>query len=101
MDELIEFLTARLDEDAARHLGNHKCWWERNPFRSHWPDEDGPCRAIRDVEAKRAILAMWEKSNHDVNHAEGESRWYLMNEVVQALAAVYSDHADYRDEWRP
>jgi hypothetical protein len=43
-----------------------------------------PARVLREVEAKRAIVS------------EGAPEYLLVH-----LAAVYADHPDYRDEWRP
>lgn len=47
-----------------------------------------PARVLREVEAKRRILALHEELN--------EPHLY---EAVQHLAAVWSDHPGYRPEW--
>lgn len=113
-DDLVAFLRARLDEDeaaaklAAREGGT---WTQDDPQRypgsisslggqvvyaEGAPDENqaphiarhDPARVLREVEAKRAIL-------DEYLAAPG---W---PQDVVLLAAVYSDHPDYRDEWKP
>jgi len=46
-----------------------------------------PARVLREVEAKRAILAL-QDADHD--------SWFL-----PLLALPYDDHPDYRSEWAP
>jgi hypothetical protein len=59
-----------------------------------------------EAEAKRQIVQAWEAWAY---HAERDSRgegamWETsaaaMNAVLRALAGVYADHPDYREEWR-
>jgi hypothetical protein len=97
-DDLIAFLAARLDEDerAAR-------------------TENLPPRALSEVKAKRAILPEHQITDrvispgyqrrgdpfgcencHDWDGAT-EGRGYCG--TLLALAAVYADHPDYRQEW--
>ncbi len=82
-DDLVAFLTARLDEDE-REL-------EKDP-----PVGLGyanlPARMRREVAAKRAILAQWEAM------PPGSP---MLVFVLYNLAAVYGDHPDYRPEWKP
>jgi len=54
-------------------------------------------RVLRDVAAKRAILAAYSASVRSF----GEGLSVSHRRLVQALAAVYSDHPDYRQEWKP
>ncbi|GII84582.1 hypothetical protein Ssi03_25720 [Sphaerisporangium siamense] len=109
--ELVDFLKARLDEDEQTALD-----WQRHkqalteqytadpkrqhvrPFRTRVTDAQvaeyahasrfDPARVLREVEAKRRILAL---------HKECDARCY----IVQVLAVPYDDHPDYRAEWRP
>jgi hypothetical protein len=110
---LVEFLTARLDEDeaVAREIpkpyvsGN---WIVEDTFYEgmilvdrHGVAEENettrhmtrwsPARVLADVKAKRAIVedfvAMWFDAD--------------LHPAVKRLAAVYSDHPDYRREWKP
>ncbi|AIY16146.1 hypothetical protein GUY44_11990 [Pimelobacter simplex] len=66
-----------------------------------------PARVLAECEAKRlAINAAWN------DHERIEGEWGTCKsieqmdalgdvpEVVTALASVYADHPDYRDEWR-
>lgn len=67
-----------------------------------------PARALREITAKRAIFALHEpngdycstclESESDLYGAEYEEAPCLN---VRHLAAVYSDHPDYRQEWAP
>ena len=122
--DLIAFLNARLDEDeaAAKAVRQPRNWhqgdesdpwasWDRDmiymwppefhtPIESdkHWrglqADDDhlaahiarhDPARVLREVAAKRAILDA-------VGYDDRE-------DVAGHLAAVWSDHPDYRQEW--
>jgi hypothetical protein len=84
---LVEFLTARLDEDEASDEV-HEMYCESVqpvPFpcdcgwRARWP---------REIEAKRAIVA-------------GAGLTMYRDLCLRALAAVYADHPDYDEAWRP
>lgn len=136
MDELIAFARARLDEDeaAAKAAGGSTpqgIWAqvdpERRPGRIECdsgyvvtydegsPDEGqaphiarhDPARVLREVEAKRAILAWWLSDENEPESALSPS---LREEyrkaqpgymLILALAAVWSDHPGYRQEWKP
>ena len=120
MDDLTAFLAARLNEDetaakaalgvttGSRYEGQPREWVYFWSIR-------GPEQTIREVEAKRAIM-----TEHDpcyptyyptpsgqptcgVCHSGGfdwdPERWPCA--TVRALAAVWSDHPDYRPEWKP
>lgn len=52
-----------------------------------------PARALREVEAKRSILAgQWGGPDH----------YEMWDHHVRLLAAVYDDHPDYRaEDWKP
>ena len=114
-DDLIEFLNARLDEDeelveTIRSGGFPAPTWTTEPAKGgRWeilreaddPTPLGyvthgrrehvhiarhdPARVLREVTAKRAIL---DAVGYDDREA-----------VAGHLAAVYSDHPDYRKEW--
>lgn len=65
-----------------------------------------PARVLREVVAKRRVLARYEEAKHEARNpvsaanrqaarvAEGE-----LEDVLRDLAAVYSDHPDYYPEW--
>jgi hypothetical protein len=52
-----------------------------------------PARVRREVEAKRAILAMYENVEDDIQSI-------TLGDVLIALTAVYSGHPDYDEAWR-
>jgi hypothetical protein len=79
---------------------------------------------LREVEAKRAILAEHQLSGSSDIRAERQGQWGRPEPALalgcrvcdyddgwlggsdgcptlRHLAAVYADHPDYRDEWRP
>ena len=122
---IVDFLNARLteDENAAR-----LAFAEHNQAEAEWteirsgaiqlgPNEDelitfdlgvsrhivrhDPARVLREVTAKRALLTE-HTPNRDICDAHDPIT--LETEpcnVILALAAIYSDHESYLDEWRP
>lgn len=98
MNELIEFLRARLDEDeyiaeqleptgATARLGDH-------------------------VESERLILDLHEWRLVEGRDGDGMERegWFCRTcwgedrypcTTLRLLAAPYSDHPNYREEWKP
>ena len=120
MSDLVEFLRARLDEDEAVALAaaNEKdgATWdayfiyregigistdgpveERDGYISHHEEtahisRHDPARVLREVEAKRRVL--WLLEGGDAYECS------VMEPAIKALASIYSDHPDYRDEWR-
>lgn len=136
MDELIAFITARLDDDelAARNAGGEAWDFTGSLCEVRVREADGalgriiaycrhgnplpddlalaihignsdPVRVLREVEAKREIVRQYcesrellsERETYDlVRSAVGALRF-----AVVQLAAVWSDHPDYRQEWKP
>lgn len=84
MDDLVEWLRARLDEDASWGAGDLGMYCDGGV---HLSDE----RWRAEVEAKRRILG-WASSpalpEHEIFY------------VLTALALPYADQPGYRDEWR-
>lgn len=73
-----------------------------------------PARVLREVTAKRAILEDHRIVKADVDTEDfdfGCERCYFNRDegvagcgycpTLKALAAIYSDHESYREEWRP
>ncbi|UYM26586.1 hypothetical protein SEA_BAUER_37 [Arthrobacter phage Bauer] len=93
MASLVEFLEARIAEDEAR---------ARYPYLASHPDPlFSPARALAECAAKRAILDGWEDPD-DIGPLDGDvdaGHVLAMDKAVRALAAVYKDHKDYRQEW--
>ena len=122
MDDLIAFVTARLDEDeAAAQAASGDEWKPRADVGGHWvmPASPGsaalaealapelavaqahaahiarhdPARALREVERKRGLLT-------DITVA-AEYSPSLADSMLSELAGIWSDHPDYRPEWAP
>jgi hypothetical protein len=124
--EIAEFVKARLDEDeaaaklAAREGGT---WKQDDPDRHPGtisslggpvvydegsPDEyqaphiarHDPARVLREVAAKRAILAEVRSVQKLTDLTGGKPDRYR-DWILRQLAAVWSGHPDYRAEWKP
>ena len=58
-----------------------------------------PARILAECAAKRAIIEQWDdpafsdQGAYDAGHARAT------DDAVRALAVVYADHPDYRQEW--
>ena len=100
-----EFISARLDEDeaAARKAADFPYdhpsdapWIAMQlkvqrgiamTFDAHFARHD-PARVLREVAAKRRALSRYLNDDEMV-----------MWPVIVAIAAIYSDHPDYREDW--
>jgi hypothetical protein len=140
VSDLIEFLTARLDEDEAAATAAASCtgpdWHHSHAVTANGattiifngPDDDievadtlrrddeeiapfiarqDPARALREVEAGRGILARYkdclarmENPDYSAVFARAQAREYE-DFVLPNLLIRYSDHPDYRQEWKP
>lgn len=67
-----------------------------------------PARVLREIEAKRRIVAMYEEAKAAVDsYTEPSNRLIAaasrnsLASAVKALALPYSDRPGYRDDWRP
>lgn len=96
MTDLIEFLRARLDEDAERwrHLADQgeQGYWDFH---------------LAEVDAKRRLLAVHTFERKPGAHdCPGEWAGYSDDPdepcpTLRLLALPYADHPSYREEWRP
>lgn len=112
--DLIDFLKARIDEDEAAakaaSAGEWRAYADGTIFDAHsgqvassvasWNlphiARHDPARVLADVAAKRAIVdAVLPYSTG------GQSQSCREDMVLLYLAAVYADHPDYRQEWKP
>lgn len=93
MDELIPFVTARLRDvegTAARAVPS--------PL---------TILALRDVEAKRALIERYKRAASIPasvsGFVRGQDDGYAQGclDAIRDLAAVYGDHEDYQEEWMP
>lgn len=87
---ITEFLEARINEDeqlAAKHL-------DAGTF------QDVATRCLAECAAKREILAWRARSDLNTSSDYWEMGYSDANyEALQALARVYKDHPDYRQDW--
>jgi hypothetical protein len=115
-EDLVAFLNARLDEDEARALKAREDW-DADHVRYEWedlPDEvfahartHDPERVLREVEAKRAIIAEHGRSRRDISRCRvctaiagtGATRFRAPCPTLLALAAVWRAHPDYGHTW--
>lgn len=58
-----------------------------------------PARVLREVTAKRALLDEFELPGLDCDATDAEPDNCRQHRVLRQLAAPYSDHPDYREEW--
>lgn len=115
---IVEFLTARLDEAeaiarAAYYEG--QVWLPEEESVFSWPDDEvvtitrrkaearhiaecAPSVILADIAAKRAIVHQYTLLRpFDWPKAFVET----LELNLHALASVYADHDDYRQEWKP
>jgi hypothetical protein len=124
VDDLIAFLNARLDEDER----TAEALMTATRMAGRMPDFTGcggPCaedywkrfsegRMLREVAAKRAVIreVLDYESRLDAEYGCGHSAEAIANskcrltrpgiiDALVAMVAVYSDHPDYKPEWKP
>jgi len=93
---ITEFLEARIAEDEADTI--NRVVLRSEDRRSLTMDQAE--RAHAEIAAKRAILAdrkRMDRNTHDDDWTAGYSDGNY--QAINALAAVYRDHPDYRQEW--
>jgi Family of unknown function (DUF6221) len=102
-------------ERVVADEGRVDCWQvrtDRGPatvthhvLQTPWPGEltaqhvarfGSPRRVLREVVALRAILNLYEVADSREISADA---WLMLGQAVRHLAAVWSDHPDYRPEW--
>lgn len=81
-----------------------------NPELAAYIARHDPARALAEVEAKRRLLDLYERiraenpanrRSFDWEHAPWRDRVAVAAHAVRLIAAVYSDHPNYDEEWRP
>ena len=87
---IFSFLRHRIDEDE----------WDA---RRYGADEAGVARAVREATAKRVLLSDFVARVDRILDSQDR---VCLNDVpgyraIQYLAAVYADHPDYQEEWKP
>ena len=108
---LAEFLAARLNEDEAGSREIHEArvcsgcsdGWEAG-FDPDRCDCGYPARVLREAEAGRKILAQivpeLERWKGFVESEYNSYPDYDHLDLLKIMAAVYSDHPDYCEEWK-
>lgn len=110
MNELADFLLARLDEESSLAQSADQDAQTRGPITERLdaePDDRriahmfrwSPARVVVDCEAKRRVVEDY-LSQLD-SHRSGWDARTPRDYAVRALALPYSDHPEYREEWRP
>jgi hypothetical protein len=64
-----------------------------------------PSRVLAECAAKRRIVERWQHADRE-SLDQGPRRTYgwqaaVLYEALKDLAAIYADHPDYREEWKP
>lgn len=111
MNHLITaFIAARLDDDEAAvrrnlgtdGLGDNGCFPDYRTYSDadtdaadDFLDRFRPPRMLREVKAKRLLLRMLISALLDDPADE------TAQHQVRVLAAIYSDHVDWQEEWQP
>lgn len=99
--DLIEFINMRLNKRGAlaQNLCKPYAWgysvfWEASPEELEHIDANGPAYVLREVAAMRAIVD---------EYVNGQSHPAVaaFHRALRHLAAIWSEHEDYRAEWRP
>jgi hypothetical protein len=94
--DIVEFLRARLEEDVRSAEATRKAGDMLEGMTGVRPEMPGYDfeRMLREAEAKRRIMELAEIDDIGTYGSNGGA-------ILQWLAAVYSDHPDYRQEWKP
>ncbi|THV25998.1 DUF6221 family protein [Glycomyces paridis] len=123
---IIDFIAARLDEDRHRAEAAAPDW-DSEDERLEWEDlpethfaharSHDPARVLREVEAKRAIIAEHSTPHtvvdgfctecggflpdgiHKRDRSYCEVHGWRECETLTQLAAIWADHPDYNPEW--
>lgn len=123
MNDLVEWLRARLDEDEALARRCRGERWEREGTEwvfgvpsadTIWFDHSyphvgdhiarwDPARVLAEVEAKRSLLAAYDEARayYSANRSAPAGEVHGLWTAVKFSALPYADQPGYRDEWRP
>ena len=124
---IAEFLEARITEDEAlaeaaeisRHGERHTERWDYTSYvmsadrdcteaQDRFIEEFWPARVLAECAAKRAVIEQAEEAtgldmsvDNDrlVGRRDMKAEPYCGDVILAALAAAYSDHPDYQQEW--
>jgi hypothetical protein len=114
MDDLVRWLRAQLDVDAARAQacpGNGE-WTAEDiavygadlspEVRTHMAEHD-PARVLREIDAKRKAVDHYSQVfQHAVDGADSYVKIAAaLSRQLRIMASVYADRPGYREAWRP
>ena len=94
---LTEFLLARIAEDEAVAQDSLALYV---PGSSLYVARHDPARVLAECEAKRRIVEQW-RNRYNENPWLDDDETLDARDALRALASVYVDHPDCRDEWKP
>lgn len=104
MNELAEFLLARVGEDetvarAARGSGVH----DDRPVVKEWIGLANPERMLVWSDARRRIVALHQNASGAAQNGAACSGCGHPEPcpTLRLMALPFADHPDYREEWRP
>lgn len=124
MSAIADFLAARYDEtEAAARAATPGPWGSYSQFGGGFvTNADGgiliysegtvdaptadhialhdPGRVLVGLRAKRELLAAWDSCCHE-RGSDWSFAWSVLKSTIEAEAAVYADHPDYSESWRP
>ncbi|MFE4330153.1 DUF6221 family protein [Streptomyces sp. NPDC056831] len=118
MDDLVQFLRARLDEDARDAEAAGDSWYGYEPEQqiafvsvadARHIARHSPFRVLSDIAAKLDLLELHEATDTKIgpgpvcmicDDLSGNGPTHPCR-TLRLLARPYADHPDYRDTWRP
>ena len=117
MSALVEFLRARLDEDAAEiakqpdgrgEPGGIGIWSSGDAISNTEYLILSKRRALAEIDAKRQVIAMYEDAVAFIEMMKAHGKTAPAHEaaaesylnVIRAHIAAYADHPDYRNGWQ-
>jgi hypothetical protein len=121
MSDLVDFLRARIDKDEALARACAATPWRALPagqivvdspdpapvaaaenltYAEHVARHD-PARALRDVAAKRRLIAEYEKNAWRATQGRDPQHVDPWETTLRLLAEVYDQHPAYQEAWRP
>lgn len=105
VDGLVEFLRARLEDDAraARAVrwddwNDGTVWAELDSWTAEHVRRHDPNRVQREVEANHLLVDECTILLRSTRHSSQALR-FMASKTLRALARSYADHEDYRKEW--
>jgi hypothetical protein len=128
VDDLVQWLRDQLDTETQRATAAGGDEWRRQDHPSEtiavydskgdavvydegWPSEaqaehiaeHDPARVLREIEAKRRLLGLHDRQNHQCVAEDGPSQWHAKDPcaTLRLLALPYADRPGFREEWRP